>query len=136
MEPASEISFHQQHQLSFIGRHHISPDGRLNLVHGHHIGALAALLLRRLGQEGVEHAGHAGDGDHVTVGDHGVRGRATLLGRVPRQVLGVSQRLAPARHLHGPEREQVGNDDVGRLAGDIDKSIVQLLRKVAWWKMI
>ena len=34
--------------------------------------------------------GHAGDGDHVAVGDHGVEAGAARLGGVPGQVLGIS----------------------------------------------
>lgn len=136
MEAASKISFHQQHQLSFVGWHHISSDCRFDLVHRHDVGTLGALLLLGLGQEGVELCGHAGDGDHVAVGDHGVGRGTAVLGRVPGKVLRIPQGFPPSRHLHGPQCQQVGNDNVGGLTRNVDQGVIQLLREVAWREMI
>ena len=72
------------------------PYGGLYFVHGHHVGALLALALLGLGEEGGEALGHAGDGDHVAVGDHGVEAGAARLGGVPGQILGISAEIKVA----------------------------------------
>ena len=63
---------------------------RLDLVDRDNIGALLALPLLGPGEEGGEAGGHAGDGHHVAVGDHGVQAGAAGLGRVPGQILRIS----------------------------------------------
>ena len=90
MKTSGKISFNQNHQLGLVAGHHVAPDRRLDLVHGDHVGALFTLHLLGHGEERVEHVGHIGDGDHVGVGHHRVRGGTGVLGGVSGQVLWIS----------------------------------------------